>query len=116
MKHFHCFLDEEVDGMTLQQLAMDGTTENLRQCGITKLHDELKFRRLVKVKVAAITTHPPITMAKVTANRKLTKQEMGQLPPEKQTYLIKWVQLSIWAFEMSFRMLCEVIIGLFCKF
>ena len=60
------------------------------------------FRRLVKEKVAAITTHPPITTAKITANRKLMKQEMGQLSPkEKQTYLIKWVQLSILAFEMS---------------
>ena len=29
-------LDEEVDGMTLQHLAMVGTSENLRQCGITK--------------------------------------------------------------------------------
>ena len=40
------------------------------------------------------------------------KQEMGQLSPEeKQTYQIMWVQLSIWAFEMIFRMFCEVIIG-----
>ena len=30
MKHFHCFLDEEMDGMTLQQLAIDRTSENLR--------------------------------------------------------------------------------------
>ena len=29
-------LDEEVDGMTLQHLAMVGTSESLRQCGITK--------------------------------------------------------------------------------
>ena len=115
MKHFHYFLDEEVDGMTLQHLATVGTSENLRQCGITKLRDELKFRRLVQdnCKVAAITTHLPITAART--DRKFTKLEMTQLSPEdKQAYLIKWVQLSIWALEMVYQhaLVLECFVGL----
>ena len=54
-------LDEEVDGMTLQHLATVGTSENLRQCGITKLRDELKFRRLVRT-IARLQPSPPTSL------------------------------------------------------
>ena len=69
-------------------LGMVGTSEHLRRCGITKLRDEMKFRKLIQEEgIIPVTTKTTTT---VTADRKLTKLELTQLQQgEKQTYLIK---------------------------
>ena len=47
----HCllptyYIDEEVDAATLLMLGATGTTENMQQCGLTKVKEEMKFRKL----------------------------------------------------------------------
>ncbi len=74
-------------------LATSGSSDQLQRCGLTRLKEELKLKRLIlgmgghgNPKQAEQT----VSSVPSTADRKLKSSEMAKLrPEEKQTYLIK---------------------------
>ncbi len=84
--------DEEVDGVTLQMLATCGSSEQMQRCGLTKLKDEMKLKKLLLNEGHSVpqTCVSSSIGATGVADRKLKSSEMKALKPEeKHTYLIK---------------------------
>jgi predicted ATPase len=87
-------IEQGIDGETLQILAEEGSVGQLRECGLTKIKDQLKLKRLIKHSTCTAATMPPAassnTNHSVAQDRKLEKKEIASLPPEeKKAYLIK---------------------------
>ena len=86
--------DQGVDGETLQMPAVQGNIEQLRECGMLTIKQQLQLKKFVQSLDPTPTPDPsPSTTTSSHTqlqDRKLTKKELARLPlEEKQTYLIK---------------------------
>ena len=54
-------IEQGIDGETLQILAEEVSVRQLRECGLTKIKDQLKLKRLIIIKYSTCTaaTIPP---------------------------------------------------------
>ena len=86
--------DQGVDGETLQMLASHGSVEQLRECGLLNMKQQMQLKKFVQSLDATSTPSSPSTTQTSShiqlQDRKLSKKELARLPlEEKQTYLIK---------------------------
>ena len=86
--------DQGVDGETLQTLVAQGSVEQLRECGLLTIKQQMQLKKFIQSLDPTPTPgpSPSTTTSSHTQlqDRKLTKKELARLPlEEKQTYLIK---------------------------
>jgi len=86
--------DQGVDRETLQMPAVQGSIEQLRECGLLTIKQQMQLKKFVQ-SLDPTPTHDPSPSSTTSSHtqlqdRKLTKKELARLPlEEKQTYLIK---------------------------
>ena len=89
-------------------LANSGSTEQMQRCGIKKIKDELKLKRLIVGVKSNTMKAPTVQAGSSTVDRKLKVAELQLLSPEdKQTYLIKYVHVIAALFKTIFFFFSE---------
>ena len=90
-------VDEDMDGETIQSLVCNGSMEQFKCCGFTKVKDQLKLRKLLIGDCDLSSSSKLVGSSNVTvsSNGKLTLAEMKKLTPEEKQVILDKVSSNM---------------------
>ena len=87
------FLDQEIDGETLRTMGQYASSDQMKECGLVTIRDQLKFKKLLDQLHSTVTKHSTnvdTNMHGVKGKRTLA-QIKKMSAEEKRLYYAMWV-------------------------